>query len=168
MEVKITYSNLWLSHYTDYQMGLYSIISDLHDNKNKNFKEISNYLNDYSTVTEYFLNIVKQFNEIVPKSNRTLLFFSFSFQTTCLTNVKSFGKKQQLIFDEVKYLRDELKMSFKDIGITLTEKGYRSVRSNKELLPNYIYSIYTKGKIREERLTKEFDTHVEDIYLSEF
>ena len=46
MEVKITSSNLWLSHYTDYQMELYSIISDLHDNKNKNFKEISNYLND--------------------------------------------------------------------------------------------------------------------------
>ena len=100
--------------------------------------------NDYSTVTEYFLNIVKQFNEIVPKSNRTLLFFSFSFQTTCLTNVTKFGKKQQLIFDEVKYLRDELKMSFKEIGITLTEKGYRSVRSNKKLLPNYIYSIYTR------------------------
>mgnify|MGYP004145113701 CR=1 FL=1 len=39
MEVKITSSNLWLSHYTDYQMELYSIISDLHDNKNKNFKE---------------------------------------------------------------------------------------------------------------------------------
>ena len=34
MEVKITSSNLWLSHYTDYQMELYSIISDLHDNKN--------------------------------------------------------------------------------------------------------------------------------------
>ena len=57
-------------------------------------------------------------------------------------------------------------MSFKDIGITLTEKGYRSVRSNKELLPNYIYSIYTKGKIREERLTKEFDTQIHDIYLT--
>ena len=46
MEVKITSSNLWLSNYTDYQMELYSIISDLYDNKNKNFKEISDYLND--------------------------------------------------------------------------------------------------------------------------
>ena len=46
MEVKITSSNLWLSNYTDYQMELYSIISDLYDNKNKTFKEISDYLND--------------------------------------------------------------------------------------------------------------------------
>ena len=56
-------------------------------------------------------------------------------------------------------------MSFKEIGTTLTEKGYRSVRSNKELLPNYIYSIYTKGKIREERLTKEFKTYIDEIFL---
>ncbi|MDA8910447.1 hypothetical protein N9I21_01505 [Crocinitomicaceae bacterium] len=46
MEVKVTSSNLWLSNYTDYQMELYSIISDLHDNKNKTFKEISDYLNE--------------------------------------------------------------------------------------------------------------------------
>ena len=57
-------------------------------------------------------------------------------------------------------------MSFKEIGTTLTEKGYRSVRSNKELLPNYIYSIYTKGENREKRLTKEFNTYLHDIYLS--
>lgn len=37
MEVKIISSNLWLSNYTDYQMELYSIISDLHDNKNKTY-----------------------------------------------------------------------------------------------------------------------------------
>ena len=110
--------------------------------------------------------MVTHFNGIVSNSNKTLLLFTFSFKTTRLTNVKKFGKQQQLIFNEVKYLHDELKLSFKEIGITLTEKGYRSVRSNKELLPNYIYSIYTKGKIREKRLTKEFITYLHDIYLS--
>jgi|688.fasta_scaffold125334_4 hypothetical protein len=44
MEVRITSSNLWLSHYSDYQMELYSIISDLHDNHNMTFKQISDYL----------------------------------------------------------------------------------------------------------------------------
>lgn len=127
---------------------------------------IKYYIKNHSTVTDYFLNMVTHFNGIVSNSNKTLLLFTFSFKTTRLTNVKKFGKQQQLIFNEVKYLHDELKLSFKEIGITLTEKGYRSVRSNKELLPNYIYSIYTKGKIREKRLTKEFDTHIHDIYLS--
>ena len=44
MEVRITSSNLWLSHYSDYQMELFSIISDLHENQNMTFKQISDYL----------------------------------------------------------------------------------------------------------------------------
>jgi hypothetical protein len=44
MEVRITSSNLWLPHYSDYQMELFSIISDLHENQNMTFKQISDYL----------------------------------------------------------------------------------------------------------------------------
>jgi hypothetical protein len=44
MEVRITSSNLWLSHYSDYQMELYSIISDLYENHNMTFKQISDHL----------------------------------------------------------------------------------------------------------------------------
>jgi hypothetical protein len=44
MEVRITSSNLWLSHYSDYQMELYSIISDLYENQNMTFKQISDHL----------------------------------------------------------------------------------------------------------------------------
>ena len=117
----------------------------------------------YSTVTDYFLNMVTHFNEIVSNSNKTLLLFTFSFKTTRLTNVKKFGKQQQLIFDEVKYLRDELKLSFKEIGITLTEKGYRSVRTKSILKPNYIHSIYKNGKKREERLRVKFKSDIENI-----
>jgi hypothetical protein len=46
MEVRITSSNLWLSHYSDYQMELFSIISDLYENQNMTFKQISDYLID--------------------------------------------------------------------------------------------------------------------------
>ncbi|NBV07749.1 MAG: hypothetical protein EBS09_01410 [Flavobacteriia bacterium] len=55
MEVRITSSNLWLSHYSDYQMELFSIISDLHDNHNMTFKQISDYLIDkgYKTPRGY-------------------------------------------------------------------------------------------------------------------
>ena len=55
MEVRITSSNLWLSHYSDYQMELYSIISDLHENHNMTFKQISDYLIDkgYKTPRGY-------------------------------------------------------------------------------------------------------------------
>jgi hypothetical protein len=44
MEVRITSSNLWLPHYSDYQMELYSIISDLYENQTMTFKQISDYL----------------------------------------------------------------------------------------------------------------------------
>ncbi len=55
MEVILTSSNLWLSHYSDYQMELYSIISDFHDNHNMTFKQISDYLIDkgYKTPRGY-------------------------------------------------------------------------------------------------------------------
>ena len=56
---------------------------------------------------------------------------------------------------------------------------YRSVRSGKVLKPNYIFSIYKKGKIREDRINSEitmlkkqdvwfnwlddFEVHINDI-----
>ena len=51
MEVRITSSNLWLPRYSDYQMELFSIISDLYENQNMTFKQISDYLidNGYKT-----------------------------------------------------------------------------------------------------------------------
>ena len=58
MEVRITSSNLWLSHYSDYQMELFSIISDLHENQNMTFKQISDYLIDkgYKTPRGYLFS----------------------------------------------------------------------------------------------------------------
>ena len=42
----------------------------------------------------------------------------------------------------------------------MTEKGYRSVRTNSILKNNYIYSIYKKGKIRENRINREFESEI--------
>jgi hypothetical protein len=38
------------------------------------------------------------------------------------------------------------------ISRILFEKNYRSIRSNKILKNNYIYSIYKNGKIRKDRV----------------
>ena len=48
------------------------------------------------------------------------------------------------------------------------EKGYRGIRSNSVLRNNDIYSIYKKGKIREERINREFKNVVSDIVVYEY
>ena len=42
-------------------------------------------------------------------------------------------------------------------------KGYKSVRSKKPLLPNYVYSIYKKGKIRKELIDRDYDIFIDDV-----
>ena len=49
------------------------------------------------------------------------------------------------------------------ISHILTEKGYRSIRTKNILKQNYIYSIYKKGKIRESRIERSFDSKIEKI-----
>jgi hypothetical protein len=81
MEVRITSSNLWLSHYSDYQMELFSIISDLHDNHNMTFKQISDYLIEkgYKTPRGYLFTH-KHVWSIFTKKNRSNQRFGRSFQ----------------------------------------------------------------------------------------
>ena len=45
----------------------------------------------------------------------------------------------------------------------MTEKGYRSVRTNSILKPNFIFSIYKKGKIREYRIERKIKSTIEDV-----
>ena len=45
----------------------------------------------------------------------------------------------------------------------MTEKGYRSVRTKSILKPNFIFSIYNKGKLREDRLKRKYKSTVKDI-----
>ena len=54
----------------------------------------------------------------------------------------------------------DIKESYSHI---MTEKGYRSVRTKSILKPNFIFSIYQKGKLREERLRKKFKSTIEDL-----
>ena len=81
MEVRITSSNLWLSHYSDYQMELYSIISDLYENQNMTFKQISDHLIEkgYKTPRGYQFTH-KHTWSIYTKKNRSDQRFGRSFQ----------------------------------------------------------------------------------------
>jgi hypothetical protein len=51
-------------------------------------------------------------------------------------------------------LKEERNLGYRRISYILNEKNYRS---NKILKNNYIYSIYYKGKIRENRINRKFE-----------
>ena len=54
-------------------------------------------------------------------------------------------------------------IGYKRISHIMTEKGYRSVRTKSILKPNFIFSIYQKGKLREYRISKKYKSTIEDI-----
>jgi len=56
---------------------------------------------------------------------------------------------------------------YRRISYILYDKGYRSIRTDSILKNNYIYSIYKKGKIREERINREFKPIIKDIIVYE-
>ena len=66
------------------------------------------------------------------------------------------------IHNRIKELEDQ-GLGYRRISHILTEKGYRSVRTNSILKNNYIHSIYKKGKIRESRIERSFDSKIENI-----
>ena len=60
-------------------------------------------------------------------------------------------------------MKENRGLGYKRISHIMTEKGYRSVRTKSILKPNFIFSIYNKGKIREERLKRKCITTIENI-----
>ena len=60
-------------------------------------------------------------------------------------------------------MKENRGLGYKRISHIMTEKGYRSVRTKSILKPNFIFSIYKKGKIREDRLVKKVKSTTEDI-----
>ena len=69
----------------------------------------------------------------------------------------------------IKLLKEERGIGYIRISHILTEKGYRSIRTNSILKNNYIYSIYKKGKIRENRIERSFDSKIDNLnYLFKY
>ena len=60
-------------------------------------------------------------------------------------------------------MKEKRGLGYKRISHIMTEKGYRSVRTKSILKPNFIFSIYQKGKLRENRINKKHKSSIEDI-----
>ena len=60
-------------------------------------------------------------------------------------------------------MKENKDIGYKRISHIMTEKGYRSVRTKSILKPNFIFSIYKKGKLRENRLKRKYKSNVQDI-----
>ena len=108
----------------------------------------------------HLINSFKKYNSLVCK-------FTLSFKTSTLTKTSHYTPYQQKLFEEVKRLKEIEGLGYRKISYVLYEKGYRSVRTNSILTNNFIYSIYKKGKIREERINRKYKTVVKDIMIYE-
>ena len=119
---------------------------------------------NHSTVTDLFKNnqLARRFRE----TERTeTIFISFDLVVTsanlCYSNYSSYQSK---LYRLVKFLKENRGVGYRRISHILTHKGYRSSRTNSILKPNYIYSIYKKGKIREERYGRVFESKIENTF----
>ncbi len=60
-------------------------------------------------------------------------------------------------------MKEKRGLGYKRISHIMTEKGFRSVRTKSILKPNFIFSIYKKGKVREHRLERKIQSNIKDI-----
>jgi len=60
-------------------------------------------------------------------------------------------------------LKEERNISFNGISLILDQKNYKSIRTNKILKPHNLDSSYRKGKVRENRIEREFESKIEDL-----
>ena len=115
---------------------------------------------NHSTVTDSF------HNEVVDPKNIKNLSLKISFTLSlenCNLNISHYTTYQKKLFRLVKFLKENRGLGYKRISHILTEKEYRSVRTKSILKPNFIFSIYKKGQIREDRLERKVKSTIEDI-----
>ena len=115
---------------------------------------------NHSTVTDSF------HNEVVDPKNIKNLSLKISFTLSlenCNLNISHYTTYQKKLFRLVKFLKENRGLGYKRISHVMTEKGYRSVRTKSILKPNFIFSIYQKGKIREHRIERKIKSNIEDI-----
>lgn len=93
--------------------------------------------------------------------------FNLVVKSSNLTKSSHYNTYQNKLYRLIKFLKEERGIGYRRISHILTEKGYRSVRTNSILKNNYIHSIYKKGKVREDRINRKFKTVVKDIMIYE-
>ena len=118
----------------------------------------------YSTVIGYFTTNTSS-PESSSKENVDEIIVSFNLvvKSSNLNKSSHYNTYQHKLYRLIKFLKEERGIGYRTISHILTEKGYRSVRTNSILKNNYIYSIYKKGKIREDRVERNFESKIENI-----
>ena len=101
------------------------------------------------------------------KDVESILFsFDLIIRTSKLTKTSHYNSYQYKLYRLIKFLKEERGIGYRRISHILTEKGYRSVRTNSILKNTYVYSIYYKGKIRENRINRNFESEITDVKFS--
>ena len=93
-----------------------------------------------------------------------MLFF-YTWSSSKLTKTSHYNSYQKKLYRLIKFLKEERGIGYRRISHVLFDKGYRSVRTNSILKNTYVYSIYSKGKIRENRINKNFESEIADVRL---
>jgi hypothetical protein len=75
-----------------------------------------------------------------------------------------YTNSQQRLFDRVFLLRERDQLTFKAIAKLLTKSGTRSVKGCL-LGAEHVFSIYKKGKVRQERLTLKVEPEMLDLWV---
>ena len=106
-----------------------------------------------------------QNNSILVDDKDIILEFKLNINSSKLSKTTHYKSYQQKLYRLIKFLKEERNLGYRRISYILNEKNYRSIRSNKILKNNYIYSIYYKGKIRENRINRKFDSEISDVKM---
>ena len=117
-------------------------------------------LQNYSTVPGFDSINVFEFNSSHQFSfNKLILSFTLTVNVGGLINKHHDNFKQQHLYSLIKKYKDNQQLSYKRISELLFKNGYRSVRKNKVLKPNYVWSIYKKGHQRNKRISSYLRTY---------
>ena len=117
-------------------------------------------LQSYSTVPGFDSINVFEFNSSHQFGfNKLILSFTLTVNVGGLINKHHYNFKQQQLYSLIKNYKDNQHLSYKRISELLFKDGYRSIRKNKVLKPNYVWSIYKKGQQRDNRISSYLRTY---------
>ena len=109
---------------------------------------------NYSTVPGLDSNIVSNSKSSHQFGfNKLILSFTLTVNVGGLINKHHYNFKQQHLYSLIKKYKDNQQLSYKRISELLFKDGHRSIRKNKILKPNYVWSIYKKGQQRDKRIS---------------
>ena len=133
-----------------------------------------NLINNYSNLnvglkptqqllTEFESNKISYKNSKLLSDKDIILSFKLNIISSKLTKTTHYTSYQQKLYRLVKFLKEERNISFKGISLILDQKNYKTIRTNKIIKPNNLDSTYRKGKVRENRINRDFESQIEDF-----